>query len=81
DLLVIRPQISSMPGHDAAVYLRTKIPGIPVLIVGGLPDDDRILNRETAERFEIFPRPFQASELLEKVKEVLAPRSSPVAGD
>jgi DNA-binding response OmpR family regulator len=34
DLLIIRPYISSMPGHEAVAYLRTKRPGLPVLMVG-----------------------------------------------
>jgi hypothetical protein len=46
-------------------------PGIPVLLVGGLLDDDRLENWELLEGLQIFPKPFQAAELLEKVKEAL----------
>lgn len=71
DLLIIRPYISSMPGHMAADYLRTKCPGLPVMIVAGLMDDDRIHVQNAVEDFYVFPQPFPASLFLDKVKEVL----------
>lgn len=71
DLLITRSYVSGMTGHDAAKYLRTKSPAMPVLIAGGFPDDDRIRYRESLEGFDIFPKPYSAAELLEKVKEVL----------
>jgi DNA-binding response OmpR family regulator len=76
DLLIVRHYTEGISGHDAAMYLRTMCPGIPVLLVGGLLDDDRLENRELVEGFEIFPKPFQATELLEKVKEVLVIHST-----
>jgi DNA-binding response OmpR family regulator len=76
DLLIVRHYTEGISGHDAAMYLRTMCPGIPVLLVGGLLDDDRLENRELVEGFEIFPKPFQATELLEKVKEVLVKHST-----
>lgn len=75
DLLITRTYVQSLPGHDAAVYLRTKCPKMRVLIVGGLLDDDRLQNREVLHGFRVFPRPYSAAELLQAVKEVLsAPR-------
>jgi DNA-binding response OmpR family regulator len=71
DLLMIRHYTESISGHEAAVYLRTKAPGIPVLMVGGLLDEVGLENRELIEGFEVFPKPFTASQLLDKVKEVL----------
>jgi CheY-like chemotaxis protein len=71
DLLIIGPYIEGITGYDAATFLRTKCPGIRVLMVGGLMDDDRLEYRMTLEQFEIFPKPFPAAGLLEKVKEVL----------
>lgn len=71
DLLIIRPYISSMPGHMAADYLRTKCPGLPVMIVAGLMDDDRIHIQNAVEDFYVFPKPFPPSDFLDKVKEVL----------
>jgi DNA-binding response OmpR family regulator len=72
DLLITRTYIESLTGHDAAVYLRNKCPKMKVLIVGGLLDDDRLRNRELLQRFEVFPKPYKAVELLEKVKNVLS---------
>ncbi len=79
DLLIVRHYTESISGHDAAMYLRKGCPGVPVLIVGGILDDVGLEDRETLQGFEIFPRPFQAAELVEKVKEVLrkhSPRSN-----
>jgi DNA-binding response OmpR family regulator len=75
DLLMIRHYTENMSGHTAALYLRKKIPGVPVLMVGGLLDEVDLENRNLIEEFEVFPKPFTADELLDKVKEVLAKRS------
>jgi DNA-binding NtrC family response regulator len=72
DLLITRTYIQSMPGHDAAIYLRSKCPGMKVLIVGGLLDDDRLQNREALQGFEVFPAPYSASVLLQKIREVIS---------
>ena len=71
DLLIIRSYIEDIPGYDAATYLRTRQPGLKVLMIGGLIDDDRLVNRMTLEAFEVFPKPYPAAALLEKVKEVI----------
>jgi DNA-binding response OmpR family regulator len=76
DLLIIRSYVEGLPGHDAAVYLRSKHLKMQVLIVGGLLDDDRLQLRESLAGFEVFPKPYGSAELLEKVRDVLAmPRS------
>jgi DNA-binding response OmpR family regulator len=71
DLLITRPYVQSMPGHMAADYLRTKSPGLPVLIVGGFMEDDQVNALNAVERFHIFPKPFHRNDLLAKVKEIL----------
>jgi len=71
DLLMVRHYTESLSGHEAAMYLRKSCPGIPVLLVGGLLDDAGLKNREALQGFEIFPKPFKAAELLDKVKEML----------
>ena len=71
DLLIIRTYVQSLPGHDATMYLRTKCREMRVLMVGGLLDDERLQYREAREGFEVFPKPYAASELLQKVKDVL----------
>lgn len=72
DLLIIRSYVEDISGYDAAEFLRTKCPGLPVLMVGGFINDDRLRNRMAIGRFEVFPKPFTAAALLEKVKEVLS---------
>jgi CheY-like chemotaxis protein len=72
DLLITRTYVEGLTGHDAAKYLRMKCLKMKVLIVGGLLQDDRLELRESLEGFEVFPKPYKASDLLHKVKEVLA---------
>jgi DNA-binding response OmpR family regulator len=72
DLLITRNYVQGLPGHDAAMYLRTKCLKMRVLMVGGLLDDIRLRNREDLEGFRVFPKPYSAAELLQKVKDVLA---------
>ena len=74
DLLIIRSYIEDIPGYDAATYLRTRQPGLRVLMIGGLIDDDRLVNRMALEGFDVFPKPYPAAALIEKVKEVLDKR-------
>ncbi len=71
DLLITRPYINSMPGRIAANYLRSKHPGLPVLIVGGFVDDDRLNVQNAIEEFYTFPKPFSREELLANVADVL----------
>lgn len=72
DLLIVRPYINSMPGAMAAHYLRTFYPGLPVLIVGGFVDDERVHVPLAIEEMQIFPKPFGAREFLDALKDVLA---------
>ena len=71
DLLITRTHIQSMPGHDAAMHLVARCPSLRVLILGGLLDDERLLNREELQGFAIFPKPYPAGELLQEVKRAL----------
>jgi CheY-like chemotaxis protein len=72
DLLLTRTYVEGLPGHDAAVYLRSKCLKMKVMIVGGLLADDRLQLRESLQGFEVFPKPYSKDELIQKVKEVLA---------
>jgi DNA-binding response OmpR family regulator len=76
DLLIVRHYTEYMGGHEAAVYLRRSLPGIPVLILGGILDHPDLEVRASAYGFEIFPQPYPAAELIAKVRETLlkAPR-------
>jgi len=71
DLLIVRSYVEGIPGFDAATFLRRKCRGLRVLMLGGLIEDDRLQYRMMLEGFEVFPKPFTAAELLEKVKDVL----------
>ena len=72
DLLITRNYVQGLPGHDAAMYLRTKCLKMKVLMVGGLLDDDRLRRREELEGFRVFPKPYSTASLLQKVNDVLA---------
>lgn len=71
DLLITRPYINSMPGVMAAHYLRTWCPGLPVLIVDGFIDDERVNVPIAVDDLHIFPPPFARKDLLDRIREVL----------
>lgn len=71
DLMITHPYIDNIPGHQAAKYLTARNPGMGVLIVAGLLDDDRLQHRADMEGFDIFPAPFGKGEFLTKVEEAL----------
>ncbi len=77
DLLITRTHIQSMPGHEAAMYLVARCPAMKVLILGGLLDDERLLNREASQGFAIFPKPYSAHALLQEVEHVLSASRAP----
>jgi DNA-binding response OmpR family regulator len=72
DLLIVRPYINSMPGHMAAQHLRVSAPGLPVLVIDGSIDDERIRVRNEVHKMEMFPKPFAAADLLERIRSLCA---------
>jgi CheY-like chemotaxis protein len=68
DLLIVRPYLDNITGHDAAIYLRTKCHGLRVLVVGAFLDDERLRYRETLKSFAVFPPAYTARQLLDKVE-------------
>ena len=72
DLLITRTYVESLPGHEAAKYLRTKCLGMRVLMLGGLLDDERLQYRAAQQGFEVFPKPYSAATLLQEVRHVLS---------
>ena len=72
DLLITRSDVESLPGHEAAMYLRTKCHQMKVLMLGGLLDDERLRYRAAQQGFEVFPKPYTAAELLQEVKDILS---------
>lgn len=77
DLLIISPYVETITGHDAAKYLQARCPTMRILMVAGLLDDTRLEYRAELERVQIFPQPFTADELLDKVRELLDESRSP----
>jgi DNA-binding response OmpR family regulator len=71
DLLITRTYVSSLPGHEAAIYLRAKRPLMRVLMLGGQLDDDRLRHRVALAGFDVFPKPYSGAELIAKVNEML----------
>jgi CheY-like chemotaxis protein len=72
DLLITRTYVEGLPGHEAAMYLRTKCPGMRVLMLGGLLDDERLEYRAAQQGFEVFPKPYTTAALLQEVRYVLS---------
>ena len=72
DLLITRTYVDGLPGHDAAMYLRTKCLKMIVLILGGLLDDERLQSREALQGFDVFPKPYAPAKLIQEVKDVLS---------
>ena len=71
DLLLIDVYVANINGHDAALYLCQRCPSMRVLMVAGVPADQRIENRTTGEGFLVFPPPFAPADLTAKVREIL----------
>jgi len=72
NLLIISPYVETISGNDAAKYLQARCPSMRILMVAGLLADDRLQYRAELERVEIFPKPFTAPQLLDKVRSVLS---------
>lgn len=72
DLLITRPYINSMTGQIAADYLRTKRPGLPIMIVSGYMEDDRVRDQFAIEDFHVFPRNFSRDDFLHEVRKILS---------
>jgi DNA-binding response OmpR family regulator len=72
ELLITRTYVEGLPGHEAAMYLRTKCPGLRVLMLGGLLDDERLEYRAAQQGFEVFPKPYTTAALLQEVRYVLS---------
>lgn len=64
--------LRGITGHDAMRTLRDEFPGLPVLMVSGLPDDEAIQEWIGETRFDVFPKPFTSNLLLDKVNRMIA---------
>jgi len=77
NLLITRPYINSMTGQIAADYLRTKRPGLPIMIVTGYMEDDRIRDQNSIEEFHVFPKNFTRDDFLHEVRKILTSLQKP----
>jgi len=71
DLLITNVYLPGITGRDAVQLLKSIHPELRVLIVSGLPDEDVIQEWGGRRGFDMFPKPFTARELLDKVKWML----------
>jgi DNA-binding response OmpR family regulator len=76
DILLIDDYVGDINGHDAALYLHQKVPHMSVLMVAGLPRDQRIEAWTRDENIMIFPKPYGPDELVVKVREILEARKT-----
>ncbi len=71
-LLVTNVYLPGITGREAIRVIKQTFPGLPVLMVSGLPDEDAIHEWAGQDRFDTFPKPFTAQELIAKVHTMLA---------
>jgi DNA-binding NtrC family response regulator len=72
-LIITNVALPGITGHDAMQIFKQHAPDVPVLMITGLPDTDVIREWKHRPGFDIFPKPFEASELRAKVREMIAP--------
>ena len=71
DLVLTNVFLRGIPGHDAMRAIKELFPGLPVLMVSGLPCDEVISTWTGEVGFDVFPKPFRSDSLVEKVRQVL----------
>src|SRR5436190_1606961 len=62
DLLMTNIYLPGISGYDAAKRLREDSPNLRVMMVAGLPADEKIHSREVRSAFASFPKPFTAQQ-------------------
>ena len=67
--------LPGITGHEALRLFKMHCPGVPVLMVSGLPDSDVIRHWMEEDGFDAFPKPFLPKDLVAKVQESLAGKS------
>ena len=72
DLVMTNVFLQGITGHDAMRTLRHDFPGLPILMVSGLPDDSIIDQWMGEAHFDTFPKPFTQGALVDKVSEMLS---------
>ena len=71
-LLITNINLPGMSGHDAMSLFKRACPGLPVLMLSGLPDSDVIQKWMSEDGFDAFPKPFSARQFADKVRQIMA---------
>jgi DNA-binding NtrC family response regulator len=71
-LVITNVNLPGMTGHEAMRLFKDRCPGVPVLMVSGLPDCEIIQHWIAEDGFDTFPKPFSADQFAAKVRQVLA---------
>jgi DNA-binding response OmpR family regulator len=74
DLILTNVFLPGITGHDAMKLLKETCPGVPILMVSGLPDSPTIQDWIREVGFDAFPKPFTPQALLARVEEMLGPK-------
>jgi DNA-binding response OmpR family regulator len=72
-LIITNVSLPGISGHDAMRLYKRHSPEVPVLMISGLPDADIIDQWRSEPGFAVFPKPFTASDLSAKVREMMTP--------
>jgi DNA-binding response OmpR family regulator len=72
ELLLTNIYLPGVPARDAIQVLKAVSPKLRVLMMSGLPDEEVIQEYMGECGFDIFPKPFKAEELVQKVRAMLA---------
>ena len=71
DLVITNVFLRGATGHDAMKIIKDRFPGLNVLMVSGLPDEKVVSEWTGTTGFDVFPKPFKADDLLQKVEQML----------
>src|SRR4051812_4443462 len=69
NLVLTNVMLPGITGHDAMRLFRANCPGVPVLMVAGLPSEPTIDHWINEDGFDLFPKPFTAGMLVSKIEE------------
>jgi DNA-binding NtrC family response regulator len=79
-LVITNINLPGMTGHDAMGLFKQVCPGIPVLMLSGLPDSDVIRRWMAEDGFDAFPKPFSARQFADKVRRIVSGSDSAMRG-
>lgn len=75
-LVITNVLLPGISGHDAMRLIKKACPDVPVLMVSGLPSEPIISEWMNQDRYDVFPKPFMASDLVAKVHQMLLETTS-----